>query len=179
VGFGAAYQFGRFELEADVRYHHSVPQYDFYRSDVPFQLLTTSSSGPNTITTLPPPSVQYASRRVLNAAVGARARLGRVPEFAGKTYSVETGVVTTVHVGFNTARSPVEDIQTSPLRAADLYTFTGGADFQLARFGFSLGGAYQFGSSSSQTSIVGGTTIGQAEISIRTISLFYAVSYEF
>jgi hypothetical protein len=181
AGLGAAYAFGAFEVEANVRYHDAVPQYDFYRSDVPFQVLTTSSTGPNTITTAPPPSVQYAGRRVVNAAVGGRARLGQSQGWTTKTYSVDVRdrIVTTAHLGFNTALSPVADSRNSPLRAADLYTITGGVDFQLAKFGFSLGAGYQFGTSSAQTSIVGGTTIGQAEIRLQTISLFYAVSYEF
>jgi hypothetical protein len=156
AGLGAAYQFGIFELEADLRYHDAVPQYDLYRSDVPFQVLTTSSSGPNVVTTAPPPRVQYAAKRVLNGAVGGRAHIG---------------TVATAHLGFNTAFSPVADSRSSPLRAADLYTFTGGVDFQLGKFGFSLGGGYQFGSSASETSILGGTTVGQSEIGLQTISI--------
>jgi hypothetical protein len=179
AGFGAAYQFGRFQLEADVRYHDAVPQYDFYRSQVPFQLLATSPGGTNTVTTGAPPSVQYAAKRVVNGAVGARARLGDAPDWTSRSYSIDTRVVTTAHLGFNTAFSPVADTRTSPLRSADLYTVTGGVDFQLANFGFSLGAAYQFGTSGAQTAILGSTTIGQAEISLQTFSLFYAISYEF
>ena len=164
AGIGVAYRFGIFELEVDLRYHDAVPQYDFYRSNVPFQLLTTSASGPNVVTTAPPPLVTYTTRRVLNGAIGGRARIGKIAN---------------AHLGFNTAFSPVSDSQTSPLRSADLYTFTGGVDFQYGKFGFSLGAGYQFGTSASQTSIVGGTTIGQAEITIQTVSLFYAFSYEF
>jgi hypothetical protein len=181
VGFGASYELGRFQLEADARYHDGVAQYDFYRSNVPFQILTTSSGGPNTVTTAPPPSVQYAARRVVNAAVGGRVRLGHESGWSAKTYSVDLRdrIIATAHLGFNTALSPVADSRTSPLRSADLYTITGGVDFQLAKFGFSLGAGYQFGTSSAQTSIVGSTTVGQAEVRLQTISLFYAISYEF
>jgi hypothetical protein len=178
TSLGAAYRFGRFELEADLRYHEAVPQYDFYQSGVPFQLLT-SSGGTTSVTTAPPPSVQYAAKRVINGAVGVRARLGDAPDWTARSYSIENRVVTTAHLGFNTAFSPVADSRTSPLRSADLYTVTGGVDFQLAKFGFSLGAAYQFGTSAAQTAVLGSTTIGQAEIALQTISLFYAISYEF
>jgi hypothetical protein len=181
VGLGAAYEFGIFELETDVRYHAAVPEYELYRSDVPFRLLTTTPGNPPVVSTAPPPRVQYAAQRVVNAAVGGRVRLTHAPSWTEKTYSVDlrNRFVATAHLGFNTAFSPVAESRSSPLRSADLYTLTGGVDFQYAKFGFSLGAGYQFGTSPSQTSSVGGTTIPQAQISLQTISLFYAISYEF
>jgi hypothetical protein len=163
VGVGAAYNFGFFEVEANLRFHDAVAQYNLYQSNVPFQILTAFSNAQNTVTTAPPPVVKYAAKRVFNGAIGGRARLGRIA---------------TAHAGFNTALSPVADSDTSPLRAADLYGFSGGVDFQFEKFGASIGASYQFGKSSAQTSIVG-TTIGQSEISLRSISIFYAISYEF
>ncbi|HET9598191.1 MAG TPA: hypothetical protein VFP65_21570 [Anaeromyxobacteraceae bacterium] len=164
AGIGAAYSFGVFELEGDLRYHEAVAQYTLYQSNVPFQVLTASSNAPNTITTASPPLVKYAAKRVFNVALGGRARIGHIA---------------TAHAGFNTAMSPVGDPDNSPLRASDLFGFTGGVDFQFKNLGFSLGAGYQFGKTAAQTSILGNTTIGQAEISLQSISVFYAISYEF
>jgi len=141
-----------------------VAEYELYHSKVPFQLLTTFSNAPNTITTAPPPQVKYAAKRVFNGALGGRARIGHIA---------------TAHAGFNTALSPVANPNTSPLRAADLFGFTGGVDFQFEKFGFSLGAGYQFGKTAATTSILGNATIGQAEISLQSISIFYAISYQF
>ncbi|HZX95278.1 MAG TPA: hypothetical protein VFE90_12220 [Myxococcales bacterium] len=160
AGIGAAYRFLQFEVEADLRYHNAVSQYDFYRGKVPYQF----SDSNNTATTAPPPLVRYSAKRVFNGAIGGKAYVGRR---------------TTVHLGFNTALSPVADPVTSPLREADLYAFSGGVDFQLAHFGASLGASYQFGTSPALTSSPGNLTILQEEVLLRSFSLFYAISYNF
>jgi len=51
-------------------------------------------------------------------------------------------------------------------------------DFQLSKFGASLGIGYQFGTSPDRSS-AGSLTILQTEISLQSISVFYAISYEF
>jgi hypothetical protein len=159
VGVGAAYRFGRFEVEADLRYHNAVSQYTFYQGKVPYQVLSN-----NTVTTAPPPLVRYSAKRVFNGSMGGKARVGRR---------------TTLHLGFNTALSPVADPATSPLREANLYGFSGGVDFQLTHFGASVGAGYQFGTSPGQSSSTGNLTILQSEILLRSFSLFYAISYDF
>ena len=163
IGVGAAYRFRLFEVEADLRYHNAVSGYEFYRGSAPYQTLTTSG-GSITVTTSPPPVVRYAARRVFNGAIGGKARIGNR---------------STVHLGFNTALSPVADPATSPLRKADLYAFSGGVDFQLTHFGASVGVGYQFGSSPGQPASTGNVTILQDEISLRSFSVFYAISYDF
>jgi hypothetical protein len=163
AGIGAAYRFRVFEFEADLRYHNAVSQYDFYRGSVPYQLLTVSVSGTST-TTVPPPLIRYSAKRVFNGSIGGKARVGRRA---------------TVHLGFNTALSPVADPVTSPLRQADLYAFSGGVDFNLSNFGASVGAGYQFGNSPGQTSSNGNLTILQSDIQVRSFSVFYAISYDF
>jgi len=160
AGIGAAYRFRIFEVEADLRYHNAVSQYNFYQGKVPYQLMNSDK----TVTTAPPPLVRYSAKRVFNGAIGGKAHIGRR---------------TTVHLGFNTALSPVEDPKTSPLRQADLYAFSGGVDFQMGHFGASVGASYQFGTSPGQSSSTGNLTILQEEVLLRSFSLFYAISYEF
>ena len=163
VGVGVAYRFRIFEVEADLRYHHAVSQYEFYRGSAAYQTLTTSA-GSTTVTTSPPPLAQYAAKRVFNGAIGGKARIGRH---------------STVHLGFNTALSPVADPATSPLREANLYAFSGGVDFQLTHFGASVGASYQFGTSPGQSAGNGNVAILQSEILLRSFSVFYAISYDF
>jgi hypothetical protein len=164
AGIGVAYRFGLFELEADLRYHHPVSQYEFYRGKVPYQTLTPAADSSTTVTTSPPPVVRYAAKRVFNGAIGGKARIGDH---------------STVHLGFNTALSPVADAATSPLREADLYGFSGGIDFQMTHFGASLGAGYQLGTSPGQTAAPGNVTVLQSEIQLRSFSVSYAVSYDF
>jgi hypothetical protein len=163
VGVGVAYKFRLFEVEADLRYHHSVSGYDLYRGSLPYQTLTATGSSV-TVTTSPPPIARYAAKRVLNGAIGGKARIGRH---------------STLHLGFNTALSPVADPATSPLRQANLYAFSGGVDFQYTHFGASIGGGYQLGTSPGQSGNPGSVGILQSEISLRSLSVFYAVSYDF
>ena len=164
VGVGAAYRFRLFEVEADLRYHHAISQYEFYRGSVPYQTLMTSADSNVTVTTSPPPLVRYAAKRVFNGAIGGKVRIG---------------AHSTVHLGFNTALSPVADPVTSPLREANLYAFSGGVDFQLTHFGASVGAGYQFGTSPGQSASTGNVTILQSEILLRSFSVFYAISYDF
>lgn len=163
ASMGVAYRFGIVELEFDLRYHQAVSQYDVYRSNVPYQVLT-QTAGATTTTTEPPPVVTYAARHVFNGAFGGNVRLGRIA---------------TLHAGFYNAMSPVDDAASAPFRKADLYGFTGGVDFQLEKFGASLGAGYQFGSAQPVGTGVLGTVVSASDVSLQSISLFYAISYQF
>jgi len=163
ASLGVAYRFTNVEFEIDVRYHDAVSQYDFYRSKVPYQVLT-QANGTTSFTTQPPPVVTYAARRVFNVAVGANWRFGRIA---------------TLHGGFYSSLSPVADAATAPFRKADLYGFTGGVDFQFQRFGLSLGAGYQFGSSQSLGNVALGNALTASEVSLQSISIIYAISYQF
>ena len=160
---GVAYRFTTVEVELDVRYLAAVSQYDFYRSSVPYQVLT-QANGTATVTTQPPPLFTYSARRVVNAALGANWRLGQI---------------LTLHGGFYSSLSPVADAATAPFRKADLYGFTGGVDFQFEKFGASLGAGYQFGSSQAVGNVALGSALTASEISLQSISIIYAISYQF
>src|SRR5215472_7026980 len=132
ASLGIAYHFGIAQLEADLRYHHVVGSYPFYRSEVPIQLVSQEPNGRLSTTQQPLPTLTYAARRVFNVSVGGNLKLSRM---------------FTLHGGFYTSFSPVADAMTSPLRQADLYGVTSGIDFQLEHFSASLGAGYQFGTS--------------------------------
>src|SRR5215831_10522936 len=162
ASLGIAYRFGIAQLEADLRYHDAVGSYAFYQSNVPVQLTVQNPNG-TTSTTESLPTVNYSARRVYNAAVGG---------------NVKVSNTITLHAGFYTTLSPVAEPANSPLRQADLYGFTGGVDFQLPHFGASLGAGYQFGESAASSDVIGDQEL-QSSVKLDSISVFYAISYQF
>jgi hypothetical protein len=164
AGVALSYRFAFVELEIDLRYHDAVSQYDVYRSSAQEQV-ATQVNGTTTTSTQPPPALTYSARRVFNGAFGGNVHFGKIA---------------TLHAGFYSALSPVADADTSPFRKADLYGVTGGVDVQIDRFGASLGAGYQFGTSTQTPGRVEvGNVLTASEISLQSISIFYAISYRF
>jgi hypothetical protein len=164
AGLALAYRVKALELEFDLRYHEAVSQYDLYRGSTPAQVVT-QANGTTTTTTQAPPVLTYSARRVFNGAFGADLRVGELA---------------TLHAGFYSSLSPVADAETSPFRKADLYGATGGVDVQFGSFGASLGAGYQFGNSSQTAGRVAvGNVLTTSEVSLQTLSIFYAFSYRF
>jgi hypothetical protein len=164
AGVALSYRFKAVELEFDLRYHEAVSQYDLYRGSTLAQVVT-QANGTITTSTQTPPVLPYSARRVFNGAFGADVRVGELA---------------TLHAGFYSSLSPVADAESSPFRKADLYGATGGVDVQFGRFGASLGMGYQFGNSSQTTARVAvGNVLTSSEVSLQTISIFYAFSYRF
>ena len=163
ASLGIAYRFGIAQLEADLRYHHVVGSYPFYRSEVPIQLVSQEPNGRLSTTQQPLPTLTYAARRVFNVSVGGNLKLTRM---------------FTLHGGFYTSFSPVADASASPLRQADLYGVTSGIDFQLEHFSASLGAGYQFGTSAA-SGVAINDQVDKSTVKLEAISLFYAFSYEF
>src|SRR5262249_31426200 len=160
---GIAYRFGVAELEADLRYHDALSSYTFYQSSVPLQVVVQNPNGSTSTSTQAIAPFIYSARRVYNAAIGG---------------NVKVSDTVTLHAGFYTTLSPVADPATSPLRQADLYGFTGGVDFQLAHFGASVGAGYQFGNSSATSSVISDQAL-PSTVKLESISVFYAISYQF
>ena len=163
ASLGIAYRFGVAQLEADLRYHDALSSYAFYQSSVPLQVVVQNPDGTTSASTQPIPTFTYSARRVYNAAIGGNVKLSDT---------------ITLHAGFYTTLSPVADPATSPLRQADLYGFTGGVDFQLAHFGASVGAGYQFGNSAATSSVISDQAL-QSKVTLESISVLYAISYQF
>jgi len=164
VGVGVAYNFGPAQLEADMRYHNKVNQYDFYNSTQPIQIVTQNANGTTSGSTTPGPVVPYAARQVINGALGGNVKVGKI---------------STLHAGFNTSLSPVADPGAAPFRQANLYGVTAGFDFQLDHFGFSLGAGYQWGWSAATPLDIAGQTVQGSGLKLETVSILYAISFNF
>jgi hypothetical protein len=165
ASLGVSYRFGSAQLEGDVRYHEATGKYDFWRPSLPLRVTTLNPNGTTTATTQGLAPVTYEATRVWNASIGGNVRIGKIA---------------TLHGGFYTSLSPVKDPKTSPLRKADLFGFTGGVDFQLEHFGFSLGAGYQFGSSPAiGIAATADTQLASSNLTLQSISILYAISYQF
>jgi hypothetical protein len=110
-------------------------------------------------------AVRNSAKSVVNLAVGGHYVLSRV---------------VTLHGGLFTDRSPVDDQTASRFVAMDLLGFTGGVTVGAGRLKGSAGLAYSGGTSGtiSLGPSLGGRT-GAAELSIRSLTLTYAVSFAF
>ncbi len=164
ASIGIAYRFGDAQIEGDLRFHDATSSYEFYRPNAPLQVLTHNPDGTTTPSTQGLPAFTYASRRVFNASLGGNVRIGRIA---------------TLHGGFYTSFSPVADPVTAPFRQADLYGFTGGVDFKFEHFGASLGAGYQFGTSPTIGIAIGDQQIQGSTVKLQSISILYAISYDF
>jgi len=134
------------------------------RTNVPLQF-TTFAGGTTSVTTQPLPPFQYSARRVFNVSVGGNYKLGKLA---------------TLHGGFYTSMSPVANLDTSPLRHADLYGVTSGVDFQFEHFGASIGAGYEWGSAPSTPIGIDGQVLqGGNGVSLQSLSILYAISYFF
>jgi hypothetical protein len=162
---GLALRFGRGEIEADIVYVSAADGYDMYSSEDSTRVTTVDSGGAATVTYETVAAVRNSAKSVVNLAVGGHYVLSRV---------------VTLHGGLFTDRSPVDDQTASRFVAMDLLGFTGGVTVGAGRLKGSAGLAYSGGTSGtiSLGPSLGGRT-GAAELSIRSLTLTYAVSFAF
>jgi len=163
VSAGAAYRLGPVQAEIDVRYHGSAGQYAMYRSTRPLIVQSQNPDGTTTTSTEPFPAIEYSSRHVVNVASGAKYRISRLM---------------TVHGGLFVSFSPIGDPAGSPFQKADLYGGTLGAAVTGEHWSYSVGFAYQQGSSASvQASSAGAGSV--TNLDWRSLTLLYALGYRF
>lgn len=128
---GAAYQFARGAIEADVHYYGESKTYDMYETDTSGREVTSSGTGTTTSPLTFAPT-QNSWRDVVNFAVGGNYRL---------TETVR------VHAGVNSDGSPVADPETSLFRQVDLLGFSTGVSLTRRQFSGALGLGYSIGES--------------------------------
>jgi hypothetical protein len=161
VSGGVAYRLGPARAEIDVRYHRNAGQYTMYRSTRPLVVQAQNPDGTTTTSTQPFPAIPYSSQQVVNVACGASYQIGRLM---------------TLHGGFFVSFSPVGDPAGSPFQKADLYGGTLGAAVTGEHWSYSLGLAYQYGSSAAvQPAGTGPVT----DLEWRSLTLLYALGYRF
>ncbi|MGH7645834.1 MAG: hypothetical protein ACREMR_09635, partial [Gemmatimonadales bacterium] len=162
---GLAMRFGQGEVEVDVIYVGAADAYDLYVTTDSALVTTLDSTGAATVTSAAVAAVRNSARSVVNVAVGGNYRLSRVVK---------------LHGGVFTDRSPVDDQSSSPFIGIDLVGATFGVSIGAGRLTGSVGLAYSAGTSDEIT--VGPLLSGQiltADVSVRSITLTYAVSFAF
>jgi hypothetical protein len=162
---GLAVRFAQGEVEVDVIYVGAADAYDLYATTDSARVTVVDSTGAATVSSVGVAAVRNSARSVVNVAVGGHYRLSRVVK---------------LHGGVFTDRSPVEDQATSPFVGIDLLGGTLGVSIGAGRLTGSVGLAYAAGTSEPIT--FGPLLSGQsqtADVSIRSITLTYAVSFAF
>ncbi len=162
---GAAVEFGKAQLEADLRYHGSRDTYTIFSSEVPATIITTDASGVPTVTEASFAPIVEDTKAVYNLAIGGHYAVS--PAFR-------------VHAGFFTDDSPVDNAETSLFRKLDLTGFSGGVSFGAGRLQASVGLSTSRGTSEERQigpSLGGFTSV--TRIKVTTYNLLYAISFAF
>jgi hypothetical protein len=159
---GFAVRFGRVEFELDLRWHQASGTYTAFASNVPGQVVTTSAGSAPVVTTTPFPPQVWGTLGILNGSIGGRYRLNQLVTF---------------HAGFYVDRAP-GDAQSQILQSINLYGFRAGASFTSETISGSVGLGYEFGTSNRALLNDSGNT-EQQTLTTQTISLLFAISYDF
>ena len=161
---GVAVSFGRFEVEADVRYYGSVEDYNLIDSELPVRIVVSDASGTPSVSEQPIEPLVEETKAVTNVAIGGN-------------YSFSDSF--RLHVGFFTDNSPVANPETSIFRTVDLMGLSGGVSFG-GRLSGSLGFSTSWGTTDER--LIGPTLGGltsTSKVEITTFNLHYSISYAF
>ncbi|MGA8892889.1 MAG: hypothetical protein WB493_15080 [Anaeromyxobacteraceae bacterium] len=166
ANLGIAWRSRSFEVEADVRFHSAIPEYALFSTANPVQVTTTDpATGLPVYAMQPFPAVTNGAGAVWNLAVGGRYNLDEAWSF---------------HGGFYTDGSPTNASGEVIFRSVDMYGVTLGAKLRGDHLSGSLGLGYSWGSSRpfEFADPVTGTPI-TSRLTVRSLSLLYAISYAF
>jgi long-subunit fatty acid transport protein len=166
VNFGLAWRDRKFEAEVDVRYHSAISQYTLLGSTQKVESVTTGPDGLPVHTFSPLPALTYGAAAVWNVAVGGHYILDDSWSF---------------HGGFYSDAAPVDPAGSSLFRSVNLFGATLGAKLTGAHLSGSLGLGFSWGDSKNfELAPQGpGEPPVTTRLSIRTISLLYAIAYNF
>jgi long-subunit fatty acid transport protein len=164
IGAGLARTFSRGAIELDIRYDASTSEYSLVSSDVT-GTASVDSSGTVTTAVVSLSDVRNQAASVLGFAVGGH-------------YAFSKALL--LHAGFFSDPSPVEDQAKSFFRQVDILGFTTGLEMRGEKFSGSLGLGYNWGDSGPVRTggLLGGQIISPS-LKIHTLSLTYAVSFQF
>ena len=162
---GATFRYARGQVELDVRYHGPEDQYELLSSDSTAVRITTDAAGAPTISTPAFTPVLHQARSIVSFALGANYSLSRALR---------------LHAGVFTDPSPVSGPSRSTFRAVNLTGASGGISLGSGRLTGSVGVSASWGTAKDRAvgPTLGGVQ-GTTDVSIRTLTGLYAVSYTF
>jgi hypothetical protein len=162
IDAGFAVRIGRAEFELDLRWHQASGTYLALASNTPVQVVTTTAgTAPVNTTSFFPPQI-WGTLGILNAEIGGHYRLNDV---------------VTLHAGFYIDRAP-GDARSPILQLINLYGMRAGVSFTSQTISGSVGLGYEFGTSNRALVTDSGDT-EQQTLTTSTISLLFAISYDF
>ena len=165
VNFGLAWRGGRFEAEVDVRYHSAIAEYALLSSPKLVETVTTGPDGPPVHTFSPFPGLLYGAAAVWNLAAGGHYRLDDSWSF---------------HAGIYTDAAPAGLTQYDLFRTVNFFGATLGAKLRGDHLAGSLGLGFSWGDSKNfPVGTQGDPEAVTTRLSIRSLSLLYAISYTF
>jgi long-subunit fatty acid transport protein len=165
VNFGLAWRHKKFEAEVDVRFHSAIPSYTLLGSSQKVEFVTTGPDGLPVHDFRPFPGLTYGAAQVWNVAMGGHYTLDESWSF---------------HGGFYTDGAPVAPAGDQLFRSVNLYGATLGAKLKGDHLSGSLGLGFSWGDSNSfPLGGAGSPATASTRLSIRSLSLLYAIAYRF
>jgi long-subunit fatty acid transport protein len=165
VNFGLAWRGSSFEAEVDVRYHSAIAEYALLSSTQRVETVTTGPDGLPVHTFSPFPGLYYGAAAVWNVAAGGHYRLDDAWSF---------------HAGIYTDAAPVALTERNLFRTVNFYGVTLGAKLRGDHLAGSLGLGFSWGDSENfPLGTQGDPDAAATRLSIRSVSLLYAVTYTF
>ena len=162
---GAAFRHSRGQVELDVRYYGAQDEYDLYSSDSTATQITTDAAGAPTIGNPVFTPVVNRARSFVSFALGAN-------------FSLSPAV--RLHAGVFSDPSPVSAPSQSTFRAVDITGVSGGVSLGSGRLSLSLGVSSSWGTTTErQVGPTLGGLAGTTDVSIKTFTGLYAVSFTF
>jgi long-subunit fatty acid transport protein len=165
VNFGLAWRGSSFEAEVDVRYHSAISEYALLSSTQRVETVTSGPDGLPVHTFSPFPGLYYGAAAVWNVAAGGHYRLDDAWSF---------------HAGIYTDAAPVALTERNLFRTVNFYGVTLGAKLRGDHLAGSLGLGFSWGDSENfPLGTQGDPDAAATRLSIRSVSLLYAVTYTF
>jgi len=163
---GAAFEFGPFAIEIDVRWHDGTDSYPLYASTQTMRVVDTSTGVPVT-TDVGIPTVPYRARQLWNGSIGAHLALS------------ESFIIS---VGSYLDYSPVDPAVGHAFRKLDVLGFRAGVSFRIDKLAASVGGGWERGTGNDNLFPPAGLPVPEesaAELTLNTFTLLFSVSYKF
>ena len=163
AALGAAFKFGPFGFEVDVRFHDGTKSYQLFTSEVTARVTDTTTGTP-VVTQIAFPGVTYRAKPVWNGNAGVHLDLS-------KTFSISAGA----YLDY----SPV-DLPNSGFRNVNLVGFRTGVSFVIGKLTASVGLGWEHGTGNDDLFPTGVPIPGEAAtLTLDTFSLLFSVSFGF
>jgi hypothetical protein len=163
AALGAAFKFGPFAFEVDVRFHDGTHSYELFTSQQ-MARVTDTRTGTPVVTQIAFPGVTYRAKQVWNGNAGVHVDLS-------KTFSISAGA----YLDY----SPV-DLPNSGFRSVNLIGFRTGVSFVIGKLTASVGLGWEHGTGNDDLFPSGVPIPGEtATLSLNTFSLLFSVSFGF